>query len=780
MSTIIFGSTVSLATSATPSIGGYILAFDVDGILKQKDSSGNISEVGGGPTSGISGTFSLSDVLSIGNDTNIYNIILGTSSLITSSNGNSLISLDKAGISNLISIRTNDGVDFSEISVNPTFSQIRHEIGSTFSSLLIQEGNFTAINGDPSNLSTFNISQDILQIDFNKSALLSGQIYIVEAGSTYDSGSINKAFLHLNSFSSTTNLGVKNSVIIGGEYLTASESDSVYVPQLVIQESKVIKGTTGSGTIQFSNGDVILSNSDFNSTIGLFSSTSTSPQLLTTNGILIVDSFTGSFSPDVPSVNTFISTRNSFLGPSVENSVVIGGIGLSAISSNTVYLGNNVNINGVYDLPNVDGLSGQVLKTNGSGVVTWQNESYQGTSSLSDILQTSNSTEIFDIITGTSTSIRSSNGGGSIFLDYLGSSSNILLSTDGGNLLTPYIEMSSSDIILNSSNGNIDINGFQSLIITGDNQGLKYAFDYSSSFVTYSLVSKNYVDAGTSSIWAVINTLTPTGRRDIFIGATSSTQSISTLSTDYIVNIEFTGQWSGGTNVGYITLPNASDYPAREIIYKITSTYSMPGTFFSFISQNLPYDQWTDWSQSEKLRCNSNESIHLISDGAYNWNIVGRYKKDTSYYGSFYDTTTQTNPSATGSNIMTFNSTDISDGVSIVNNSEITIDNEGVYNIQFSAQFDKTDTGVDEVEVWLRKNGANVPHSTTVLTLNGNNDRVVGAWNFFVTADTGDYFQLVWHSLDLDLRILTRATQSNPDRPEIPSIILTVNKVGDT
>lgn len=147
------------------------------------------------------------------------------------------------------------------------------------------------------------------------------------------------------------------------------------------------------------------------------------------------------------------------------------------------------------------------------------------------------------------------------------------------------------------------------------------------------------------------------------------------------------------------------------------------------------------------------------------------------YYGSFYDTTTQINPSATASNLMTFNSTDISNGVSILNGSEIHISNAGIYNIQFSAQFDKTDSGIDEVEVWLRKNGVNLSHSTTVLTLNGNNDKVVGAWNFFVTSNAGDYFELVWHSLDLNLRILSRLAQTNPDRPEVPSIILTVNKI---
>jgi hypothetical protein len=46
-----------------------------------------------------------------------------------------------------------------------------------------------------------------------------------------------------------------------------------------------------------------------------------------------------------------------------------------------------------------------------------------------------------------------------------------------------------------------------------------------------------------------------------------------------------------------------------------------------------------------------------------------------------------------------------------------------------------------------------------------------------LTLDAGDYLELNWHSNDLNMRILSRAATSNPTRPEIPSIILTVTQV---
>lgn len=144
-------------------------------------------------------------------------------------------------------------------------------------------------------------------------------------------------------------------------------------------------------------------------------------------------------------------------------------------------------------------------------------------------------------------------------------------------------------------------------------------------------------------------------------------------------------------------------------------------------------------------------------------------------YASFYDTTSQNNPVANATNTMTFNTTVVSHGVTIVNGSKITFANPGVYNIAFSAQVDKTDSGADNIAIWLSKNGTDEPWSATKVDANNNNAKVVAAWNFFVEAGAGDYFQLKWSSADTDLRLYAQAANSIP---AIPSIILTVNQVG--
>lgn len=541
MSTIIFGGTVSLISSATPSVGGYLIGYDIDGVLKQKDAFGNISPISG-LTAGDIGTASLSEVLQFGNNTGSFNIVMGTSSILQSSNGNSEIKLDDSGNPHTIKITTNDGSsNYCSLDVVPNQSKLSQTDGTTFSEINLSGGSVNFVAGQLlAKYTTLDVSTDVFNLKFNDYSLLQGQIPIIESGTTWDSGSLNKAYLHLNSYNSNTNIGVKNSVVIGGSGLSASESDSVYVPQLVIQDSKVIKGSTGASLIQFTEwNDVLLVNTSQDSIIGIVSSLSSTPHFTNKNGVFLIDSLTSSTTPNIPSSNLYLSTQYSSISQGVENTVIIGGIGLNGTQSNTVYLGNNVNINNAFTLPNTDGVSGQILKTDGLGNITWQNENLSSaTQSLYQVLQEGNDTVTEDIIMGTSTSIRSGNNspssGGSIFLDYSGILGNVVISTDNGVLTSAFADFSTNSITMDSISGTFNINTFDSSIITGSNEGLKYSFDYTATFVTYSLITKGYVDS-------LIGT-TPSLGDVLSVGNTSSGYDIKVYNPN---SIEFLGTtWS--------------------------------------------------------------------------------------------------------------------------------------------------------------------------------------------------------------------------------------------
>lgn len=147
------------------------------------------------------------------------------------------------------------------------------------------------------------------------------------------------------------------------------------------------------------------------------------------------------------------------------------------------------------------------------------------------------------------------------------------------------------------------------------------------------------------------------------------------------------------------------------------------------------------------------------------------------YYGSFYDTTNQLNSSGTAVNHMSLNSTAESRGVAVVSGYMIQVANSGVYNVQFSAQIEKSNASSDDIVIWIAKNNVNVADSSTAVTIQGSSERVVAAWNWMLTLDQNEHVDLRWYSDDTSMRLLASGAASAPARPGIPSVILTVNRV---
>lgn len=150
-------------------------------------------------------------------------------------------------------------------------------------------------------------------------------------------------------------------------------------------------------------------------------------------------------------------------------------------------------------------------------------------------------------------------------------------------------------------------------------------------------------------------------------------------------------------------------------------------------------------------------------------------------YGSFYDMNTF---STLGSveEFMEFSSSAGSSDVTIVNNglgnpTQITVNQTGVYNIQFSAQLTKTGGSVADVNIYFKKNGVNVGGSNTIVTLANNNHYVVAAWNIFIQLNAGEYAEIVWYTTNANVQ-LTSIPVAVPPVDTVPSVILTVNKVG--
>jgi hypothetical protein len=142
-------------------------------------------------------------------------------------------------------------------------------------------------------------------------------------------------------------------------------------------------------------------------------------------------------------------------------------------------------------------------------------------------------------------------------------------------------------------------------------------------------------------------------------------------------------------------------------------------------------------------------------------------------YGSFYDTTTQTATTINTATAITFNTTDLSNGVYVgTPTSRIYVDNEGIYNYDMSFQLDKTSGGTDEFYIWFRLNGVDVPNSASHIRIQGNNAEIFSSLNYFFDLKSGDYVEIMFSVSDLSVEIAAFAAA--PPVPAIPSIILTV------
>jgi len=154
---------------------------------------------------------------------------------------------------------------------------------------------------------------------------------------------------------------------------------------------------------------------------------------------------------------------------------------------------------------------------------------------------------------------------------------------------------------------------------------------------------------------------------------------------------------------------------------------------------------------------------------------LGNVVAELGYYGAFYDNTTQDNIPANTSRAMKCNTTAEAKGVSVDTNGVFTVDNAGVYNIQFSAQLTKTDSGNDIVDIWFRKNGSNIAESNTEYTVVGNNGRSVAALNYVLTLAANNTIEIMWRAADSQISLLHQVATSNV--PAIPSVIVTITPV---
>lgn len=164
------------------------------------------------------------------------------------------------------------------------------------------------------------------------------------------------------------------------------------------------------------------------------------------------------------------------------------------------------------------------------------------------------------------------------------------------------------------------------------------------------------------------------------------------------------------------------------------------------------------------------------------WPVLGGISQFKPVYGEWQADYTQTAASTTVAYPVTYGTNDGTYGLELKNGSQVHFSLSGVYNIQFSFQLQNTDTIEQDVNIWLRKNGVNVPGSTGFVSIpnshGGTPGHALPAWNYVLQFEANDYFEIVWQASSTLVTMPYYAPGTSPARPSAASAILTVSAVG--
>jgi hypothetical protein len=165
-----------------------------------------------------------------------------------------------------------------------------------------------------------------------------------------------------------------------------------------------------------------------------------------------------------------------------------------------------------------------------------------------------------------------------------------------------------------------------------------------------------------------------------------------------------------------------------------------------------------------------------ITRGAYG-------SSKASHTAGVYVSEAQPVPSTTVPLTVVFTSTDVSNGIDLdpTDLTKIVAAASGYYNVQFSIQLLTFDSVIDNVTLWFRQNGVDVPYSAGIVSVPaihaGKPGATIISWNIVLPLNAGDYIQLLMSSDSGNTLAATYPPGVSPVHPASPSIILTATFV---
>ena len=169
------------------------------------------------------------------------------------------------------------------------------------------------------------------------------------------------------------------------------------------------------------------------------------------------------------------------------------------------------------------------------------------------------------------------------------------------------------------------------------------------------------------------------------------------------------------------------------------------------------------------------ELIPLVQSGANVKATIDFIRAYDTAYGAFSDATDQTGNVSAGT-VVTFNTVDVTDSVTLVDDSKITVPADGIYNLQFSIQFKNIGNTQEDPTIWLKINGIDLANSATQYTIPARKSAGifgygVASLTFMLDLNANDYVEIYWVPTSTDITIEHLPASVSPAYPAIPSVI---------
>ena len=145
----------------------------------------------------------------------------------------------------------------------------------------------------------------------------------------------------------------------------------------------------------------------------------------------------------------------------------------------------------------------------------------------------------------------------------------------------------------------------------------------------------------------------------------------------------------------------------------------------------------------------------------------------------YYDTTTQAAAVVNTAYKVKFGNTTYQNGIAVsgTGGTRFTVEKPGIYNLLFTGQVISSSASIQEMHIWLSKNGVSVANSAHAFSTHNNAQRNTAQWTYNIVLAAADYIELMW-AADTTTLGFESESASTP-HPVVPSADITISFVSN-